>query len=1292
MLPDPAAPTHLTPDLASRTRSNASTLQRFNVSTFQRFNHLTHLILWLRLRRSASRVVPTALSSVRASLSLLLILLSLAAPLSAATKKWSGGAGNSDWLTGSNWSPANVPTDSDDIVLDNSLTAIPSSMVVNGGDVEARTITFQAGFNGSSTTLIGGATTRSSFLTIGGPGTGVDPLIKVNSTAGTISFDRRNGGSADLSIILGAASSINVNSGATLVINCDISGFGGFAKTGSGSLRLGGTNTYAGGTAVSGGTLFLTTAGSSVCSISNSPAITVNPGAVLDVSGIPFVVEPSQTLGGSGSVAGNVTAAAGATIVAGPAGSAGTFTFSNNLSLNGATFVFDLANLTTEGGGINDEILVSGNLNLSGNNVILLNYLNGSLPTGTYKLIKFTGTKTGSFTLGASYQNVTLDEVSTPNYVTLVVSSPGSSVLNLTWKGDGVNNVWDMANSANWLEGASASVYYDSANLTLDNSGSATPAINLTATVIPSLITVNSANDYTIAGLGKIGGLPGLSNALTKNGTGVLTLGTSNEFSGGINIQAGTLKVGNPRALPSGLGKGDVSLSGTLDLNGNSITINGLSGAGAVDNNSGALTNTLTFGANDSSGNFSGIIKNTSGTLALSKAGSGTISLSGNNTFSGPATINDGALRISSASALGNATGTTTVSGGTSLARLELLGGITVNEPLALAMKFGVGAGTVDPQLPHIQNISGVNTLAGAFTLNGGGTYWTFQSDAGKLIVAPGLSSSASGGRPVLLQGVGDGEIQGSIQNGSGSVALVKSGSGTWTLSGNNSYSQSSTINAGTLRIGNANAIPTGVGKGDISVNGILDLNANSITINGLLGGGTVDNLSGVLTYVLTAGNNNALGTFSGVIKNTSGTVGLSKIGSGTLTLNGNNTYTGNTTVSAGTLRVNGSLASGAVTVNASATLGGSGTINGPVTVQNGGSLSPGSSIGTLTVNGVLALSGATLMEINKTGGTLTSDLVKGISTLTYGGTLTVIATGDPLAQNDTFNLFDATTFAGSFATLNLPGLPPCLAWDTSKLATDGTIRVVDPTSPVIDCSTNLSLLTTNPAGVAVSFAVTASDLCSGAITPVCSPASSSNFPIGTTTVNCTATDPNNNSSACSFSVTVVQNHLPVAGNNTLGAFSNHTRKVSLGRFLANDSDADGDALTITAVSTTSSNGGTITLTGTDILYRSATNFLGADMFTYTLSDGRGGTATGSVFVQVHSPNDPSVNRITAGSSDGILHFAGIPGMTYTVERSTDLAIWAPIGAFTASEAGFGDFQDPHPPSDSAFYRTSAPE
>ncbi len=142
-----------------------------------------------------------------------------------------------------------------------------------------------------------------------------------------------------------------------------------------------------------------------------------------------------------------------------------------------------------------------------------------------------------------------------------------------------------------------------------------------------------------------------------------------------------------------------------------------------------------------------------------------------------------------------------------------------------------------------------------------------------------------------------------------GQIGLVKLGAGTLTLGGANTYSGDTVIDAGTLAVGGADAVPSGTGKGNVEVNGTLDLNGYSITVNGLSGSGAVT--SGVTGSVtLTVGANDQSSTFAGVIDDGSGTVGVVKAGAGTLKLSGANTYTGGTTLQQGTIALGGSIRS----------------------------------------------------------------------------------------------------------------------------------------------------------------------------------------------------------------------------------------------------------------------------------------------------------------------------------------------------------------------------------------------
>jgi len=300
------------------------------------------------------------------------------------------------------------------------------------------------------------------------------------------------------------------------------------------------------------------------------------------------------------------------------------------------------------------------------------------------------------------------------------------------------------------------------------------------------------------------------------------------------------------------------------------------------------------------------------------------------------------------------------------------------------------------------------------------------------------ISNTLASGN-VLLVGTLGPNVVNLYQNTAGSTLLL---SGT-----NNSYAGGTTITAGTLQLNATNAIPGGAAAGNVIINGTLDLNTFSDSINGLSGSGVVDTLAGG-TPTLTVGGNNGGGTFSGVIKNTFGALTLAKIGGGTVALNGANTYGGASLVSNGTLLVNGSIGTNAVTVNTSAILGGAGTIAGPVAIQAGGSFIPGAGAGVagsvLTISNSLTLvpGSSTLMKV-QTGSLSDQAIVS--DTINYGGTLVVTNVGGTLGLGDKFKLFAAGQFTGHLAGIILPSLPANLIWSNS-LSIDGALTVVTGT------------------------------------------------------------------------------------------------------------------------------------------------------------------------------------------------------------------------------------------------------
>jgi autotransporter-associated beta strand protein len=219
------------------------------------------------------------------------------------------------------------------------------------------------------------------------------------------------------------------------------------------------------------------------------------------------------------------------------------------------------------------------------------------------------------------------------------------------------------------------------------------------------------------------------------------------------------------------------------------------------------------------------------------------------------------------------------------------------------------------------------------------------------------------------------------------------------------------------------------------------NLTGPSLTLGSIAGGGYF--LLG--SKDLTVGGNNASTTVSGTLDDGGDGATLTKIGSGTLTLSGENTYTGATTVSGGTFIVNGSIASSSLTtVETGATIGGGGIV-GDLTIAAGGTLSPGSSAGVLTVDGDLVLdaAGTVRMEL---GGLIRGDEYDGLDiagSFTAAGTLEIVfIDGFSASGGDAFDLFDWATSSGSFSTLDLPGLAAGLEWNTASLYSDGVISV----------------------------------------------------------------------------------------------------------------------------------------------------------------------------------------------------------------------------------------------------------
>ncbi len=364
----------------------------------------------------------------------------------------------------------------------------------------------------------------------------------------------------------------------------------------------------------------------------------------------------------------------------------------------------------------------------------------------------------------------------------------------------------------------------------------------------------------------------------------------------------------------------------------------------------------------------------------------------------------------------------------------------------------------------------------------------------------------------ITVNNLGAGESATITPTISGSASLTKTGPGTLTLSANNIYTGGTVVSNGVLVLangygpgcvinslniysgaivslaaGDALGYDGGLSVTNVTVYGGLLTNIYSWAWNSYfasyhLSGGTVDSTpGGVFSFAGASGlmieslSNNVQSAFNAginlgagfILKAAAGSVpggvdlningvmqggnGFTKTGPGVVQLSAANTYAGPTIVSAGTLMVSssGSIANSTVTVQTNATLGGNGSVAGPVTVQAGGTLRVGTTnLDALTINNTLALAGKIVFNLSKTGGSLGNDRLQGLTSVSYGGTLTVsnlTSDGTLLASGDSFQLFPSgILYSGGFAAYTLPTLPTGLSWDLTQLGVSGVIQVVN--------------------------------------------------------------------------------------------------------------------------------------------------------------------------------------------------------------------------------------------------------
>jgi autotransporter-associated beta strand protein len=311
------------------------------------------------------------------------------------------------------------------------------------------------------------------------------------------------------------------------------------------------------------------------------------------------------------------------------------------------------------------------------------------------------------------------------------------------------------------------------------------------------------------------------------------------------------------------------------------VTLVGGTTAGGTNITTG--TATATVGASTSGG--------------LTKNGAGFLTLSGANTYTGVTTINAGSI---TANSLNPSTSFVVNSGGQLYGGWQIPGAIFTNT-LTLSgtgyLEGGINNGAL--RASNNQTFSGPTTLAADSRIS--------------MIEATGactFSGQITGGFAL--------DVQGSFTGNAGTQTFTLANTGTASdYSGNTSISAADFGAARTgvttiLRLGASDQLPNGTDKGNVVFNGadanhltILELNGFNETINGLSNTAAASAIirnTTTGTSVLTIGDADTTSTFSGAITNSTGTLAITKIGTGSLTLSGANTYGGNTTVNAGTL------------------------------------------------------------------------------------------------------------------------------------------------------------------------------------------------------------------------------------------------------------------------------------------------------------------------------------------------------------------------------------------------------
>jgi len=498
--------------------------------------------------------------------------------------------------------------------------------------------------------------------------------------------------------------------------------------------------------------------------------------------------------------------------------------------------------------------------------------------------------------------------------------------------------------------------------------------------------------------------LSGAAIDLTKSTGGTVTLNAQNTYTGDTFVNAGTLVLGDAtntldNATDVVVNGGELALGANTDtVNGVSLQSGSITGTGSATE--GVLTSLTDFDVRSGSASA-----NLAGAVGLTKTTVGTVTLTGQNAYTGTTTVSDGTLEVTGSGTIAASNVIDIATGAT----LSTDGGALSQD----AIVTSAGTGTLA--------LTGSETIKG---LNGTGQV---NLDAATLTV----DTDGNGGAAV------DSAYDGVIADATGVGTLTKDGAGSFFLTGANTYTGVTTVNGGTLSIVSGSLSSTDIqvnNAGNFTTDGGLT-DAAQVTLNTVasvlrvVGNEQIDRVTGTGTVRISDAGDDGAGndgftlaissstdsTFDGVIvdDNATSAGNLTKSGSNKLTLAGANTYTGTTSVTAGTLALEGTSGSLILNISSGATLTtnpgdllantadmtndgtveiggddligtytGSGTLDGTgntltattYTLNTGSEINANIGTGAVTVNGDTTLNGASdASTVDILGGTLTT-------------------------------------------------------------------------------------------------------------------------------------------------------------------------------------------------------------------------------------------------------------------------------------------------------------------------------